>query len=184
MKSWTMLLVAAFVAVGGGAYGQTSLSPWGSPAAGQPVATLPAPGPGLAPGWEGCDCPAGPCGEAACGPPGRFWAEADYLLWWMRGASLPPLVTPSPPGTGRRRRAGVLGAPVTVVLFGGSQVDSAVRSGGRFTVGAWLDHEQRFGVEAGAFFLESKSAAFQAASAGNPILARPFFDVTTNRPAA
>src|SRR5262249_11215773 len=108
MKSWTVLLVAAFVAAGGGAYGQTSPSPWGPHALGQPAATPPAPAPGPSPGWEGCDCPAGPCGEAPCGPPGRFWAEADYLLWWMRGASLPPLVTASPPGTGRRQ-AGVLG---------------------------------------------------------------------------
>jgi hypothetical protein len=77
-----------------------------------------------------------------------------------------------------------LGEPGTAVLFGGSEVDGGVRSGGRFAAGAWLDHGQRCGVEGGAFFLESKSADFSAASGGNPILARPFLDATTNRPAS
>src|SRR5947207_8119570 len=26
------------------------------------------------------------------GLPGRFWVEADYLLWWTKNAHLPPLV--------------------------------------------------------------------------------------------
>jgi hypothetical protein len=101
----------------------------------------------------------------------------------MKGASVPPLVTASPVGT-PLQQAGVLGAPGTRVLFGGSDVDGGVRSGGRFALGAWLDDGQTFGVEGGAFFLEGKSADFSAASGGNPILARPFIDATTNRPAS
>jgi hypothetical protein len=109
--------------------------------------------------------------------------EAEYLLWWMKGASVPPLVTTSPPGT-PLPQAGVLGAPGTTVLFGGSDVDSGVRSGGRFAVGAWLNDCQTFGVEGGAFFLEDKAANFSAASGGTPVLARPFLDATTNRQAS
>src|SRR4051812_31807075 len=51
--------------------------------------------------------------------PGLFWVNADALLWWMRPAHLPPLVTASPPGT-PVPAVGVLGAPGTAVLFGGS----------------------------------------------------------------
>jgi hypothetical protein len=109
--------------------------------------------------------------------------EAEYLLWWMKGASVPPLVTTSPPGT-PLPQAGVLGAPGTSVLFGGSDVNDNVRSGGRFAVGAWLDDCQTFGVEGWVFFLEDKSAGFSAASPGNPILARPFIDAVTGRPAS
>src|SRR5882724_3485002 len=35
--------------------------------------------------------------EAPRGP--RVWGSAEYLLWWVRGQNLPPLVTTSPPGT-------------------------------------------------------------------------------------
>src|SRR4051794_31004468 len=48
---------------------------------------------------------------------GRIWADGEFLLWWMKGAALPPLVTASPSGT-PGTQAGVLGAPATSVLFG------------------------------------------------------------------
>jgi hypothetical protein len=105
------------------------------------------------------------------------WAEVEYLLWWMRGDPLPPLVTTSPAGT-PQSQAGVLGAPGTTVLFGGSGVNSDLRSGGRFTLGSWLDDCQKFGVEADYFLLESKDTEFAASSGGSPILARPFFGVS------
>jgi hypothetical protein len=115
--------------------------------------------------------------------PGRFWAEAEYLYWWMRGAALPPLITASPPGT-PQASAGVLGLPTTSVLFGGSKVNDDGRSGVRFALGYWLDDCQSLGLEVGAFFLESKGTSFGASSGGSPILARPFFDAAANRPAA
>jgi hypothetical protein len=95
----------------------------------------------------------------------------------MKGDRLPPLITTSPAGT-PQAQAGVLGAPGTAVLFGGSDVNDDVRSGGRFTLGSWLDDCQRFDVEGDYFLLESKVAGFSASSGGSPILARPFFDVS------
>ena len=59
------------------------------------------------------------CGTAFCGPPGRVWLRADYLMWFTTGTRLPPLVTTSPQGT-PANQAGVLGAPGTTILFGGS----------------------------------------------------------------
>jgi hypothetical protein len=143
----------------------------------EPPVVMPPPG-----GADGESLPAAG-GESPGNPSGRIWAEADYLLWWMKGASLPPLLTTSPPGT-PRAEAGVLGAPGTVVLFGGSGVNDELRSGGRLTLGCWLDDCQRFGIEGDYFLLESKATEFSASSGGNPILARPFFDVVANRPSS
>jgi hypothetical protein len=99
----------------------------------------------------------------------------------MKGAALPPLITASPAGT-PAAQAGLLGTPGTVILFGGDQVNDDARSGGRFTLGAWLNDCQTFGVEGDFFMLSSKGTSFAASSAGSPILARPFFDATTGRP--
>src|SRR5262245_44853218 len=88
---------------------------WAQPPAGD----APAPcGPALCPTPE----VAAPAGDPVGDRPGRVWLEAEALLWWMRGADLPPLVTTSPPGT-PLTRAGVLGSPGTEVLFGGNQVN-------------------------------------------------------------
>jgi hypothetical protein len=118
-----------------------------------------------------------------CGPAGRFWVEADYLLWRVRGDSLPPLVTTSPQGTARAD-AGVLSNPGTTTLFGNSTVNNDWRSGGRIQAGYWLDSEQKWGIEANFFMLDDADANFSAASNGNPILARPFFNAITNHPDA
>jgi hypothetical protein len=120
-----------------------------------------------------CECP-------ACGPDGRVWADVDFLLWWVKGDHLPPLVTTSPVGT-PQSQAGVLGAPGTTVLFGDSAVNGGVRSGIRVRGGYWCDCEQTIGIEGDFFILESLADHFNAASNGNPILARPFFNAVTNQ---
>jgi hypothetical protein len=111
------------------------------------------------------------------------WAELDYLMWWMRGSPQPPLVTTSPAGT-PLANAGVLGAPGTGVLFGGTPVNTSMRSGGRLFLGTWLNDAQTFGVEGNFLYLESKTANFSAGSTGSPILGRPFIDAVTGGPAA
>src|SRR5262249_37334638 len=55
------------------------------------------------------------------------------------------------------------------------------RSGGRVTLGGWLNDCQTIGVEGYFFGLESVSNNFSATSNGNPILARPFFNVQTGQ---
>lgn len=101
------------------------------------------------------------------------WAEVDYLAWSVKGDSLPALVTTGPVGS-----AGVLGAAGTSVLFGNSTVNDDWRSGGRLTVGTWLDLGRSRGLEASFFGLEDASTGFAASSGGTPLLARPFFDPT------
>lgn len=131
--------------------------------------------------WCGCACAADACEGApeilpACpdgsGSSHLFWLRAEYLLWKISNSHLPPLVTTSPPTS-----LGVLGQPGTTVLFGGS-INENEFSGGRFTAGLWLDCAECFGLEGSYFFLGPRSANFSAASTGNPVLARPFFDVS------
>src|SRR5690242_9986640 len=63
-----------------------------------------------------------------CGPPGRFWFSAEYLLWWTRKAPLPPLASTSPATS-----LGIPGQPNFQLLYGGSGADFNERSGARFT---------------------------------------------------
>ena len=131
--------------------------------------------PGLNPGDPGARA------EWTGGPPSTFWVRAEYLLWWIRDSQVPALITTGVPGA--NALPGVLGQPGTAVLFGGSDVDNEVRSGGRFTGGFWLDDVQTIGLEANFFFLGSRSVRFDRASsgvAGSEIIARPFFDVTSS----
>jgi hypothetical protein len=118
-------------------------------------------------------------GVPVCNCRDHCWAYADYLIAWTRGNSLPPLVTTSPPGTAQAA-AGVLGQPGTTILFGNSTVDGDVRSGIRLGAGGWFDDRHLLGIDVGFSVLESQSAVFTASSQGNPILARPFSDVTNN----
>jgi len=126
----------------------------------------------------------GVTGCAQCSEPSyRFWADADYLLWWMKGAKLPPLVTTSPTGT-PQAQAGVLGSPGTTVLFGGSRVNDDARSGGLITLGLWFDECRTCGLELDFFQLEGAGSGFSASSTGDPILARPFYDPVAGKPSS
>lgn len=109
----------------------------------------------------------------------RLWVRGEYLLWWTKGNPLPPLVTTSPNGT-LRDDAGVLGTPGVQVLFGGNDLSDDSRSGGRGTIGYWLDDCHCWGLEVSYLGLEDESVNFAATSLGSPILARPFLNVQTN----
>lgn len=107
--------------------------------------------------------------------------NVEYLAWWIDGNGLPPLVTtnttvPQP------EEAGVLGVASTRILYGNAAVDEDVRHGGRITLkirspeccgDSWEAHWLSLGDgnESGDFF---------AASGGDRVLARPFFNVVTD----
>jgi Putative beta barrel porin-7 (BBP7) len=138
-------------------------------------------------GPAGCNF-CGSFGESGCGPCGcdclgGLYVRAEYLAWAARGMNLPPLITTSPQGTARTD-AGVLDADNTTILFGGGTAGSNLRSGGRITIGRWFDPCQRLGVEADYFAIADETTRFQQTSSGNPILARPFFDVTLGQESA
>lgn len=138
---------------------------------------------------EPCEPPAVTFGPYAplpvkrCGPAGCFWAEADYLYWWTNGMNIPPLVTTSPAGT-PREEAGVLGQDGTEILYGSQEILTDPRQGFRIRSGAWLDANNRFGLQGEYFWLSEQSESFSIASDanGSPILARPFFNINPRDP--
>jgi len=116
---------------------------------------------------------------APCGPPEWLWGQVSALAWWTKGMPLPPLVTTSPAGT-PQVQAGVIGAEGTQVLFGDRDYFSDPRAGGQFRIGGWLGKRRWVGMELDYTGLEDEQAQFLAASVGEQILARPFFNVGTN----
>ena len=77
-------------------------------------------------------------------------------------------------------RPGALGQTNTRVLFAGP-VDFQERNGGRFVLGLGLDDASFLSIEAGYFFLGSRTIGNTMASPGSPVIARPFFDVVNQR---
>lgn len=118
------------------------------------------------------------CGYGiGCSP---IYASFEYLLWWEDKASYPALATTSPVGT-VRDDAGVMGLNSTTVLFGGDQTpDHGALSGGRLSVGIWLDPMQCRGILARGFAIEDHDLQFVDSANGNSILARPFYNAFTD----
>ncbi len=119
-----------------------------------------------------------------CGPAlhdvlcNRLFFRGEALLWWMKGGETPPLLTTSPANT-PQSQAGVLGQPNTTVIFGDEELNTGLHAGSRMTFGLELDDCHQSGVEFSYFILGANVQTFNNASMGNPILARPFFNVTT-----
>jgi hypothetical protein len=133
----------------------------------------------------------GAIGEPDCGIEGPFrgqhfmghrpllsgwYGRAEYLYWWTDGMYVPALVTTSPTGTARAD-AGVIGPPGTTILFGQGGLNNNGISGGRITLGHWFDACQEHAIEGDFWMLGQQSSGYFASSNGDPILARPFFDI-------
>ena len=102
-----------------------------------------------------------------------IWGSGDYLYWWTKGASLPPLLTTSPPGTAAEL-AGAIGSPSTEALLGDRRYFSSARNGVRWSGGFWLGPQRWLGLQGDVLILSDESFDFAAASNGLEILARPF----------
>lgn len=88
--------------------------------------------------------------------------------------SIPPLVTTGPDAA----NPGILGQPGTVILDGGNRVDGYGRSGGRITLGTWLNANQTIGIEGDYFALNNGVSSYSGSSLHTPILSRPFYDTS------
>lgn len=120
-------------------------------------------------------------GDWAAGPADTtVWGEAEYLLWWFQGGSLPPLATASPAGT-PVNQAGVPGTPGVSLVEGGSQ-DGEAHSGFRLRLGIWLEECQDWGVEGSFFTVANRGTVSNVRPPASGILARPFFNAQTNQP--
>jgi hypothetical protein len=102
--------------------------------------------------------------------------DAEYLLWFTRQMSAPPLLTTAPfPAGSPPGSLGFIGQPGTRVLYGNGPIGDPFHQGLRISGGLWLDCEQTCGIDASYFFLGSGDDHFHADSAAFPVLTRPFF---------
>ena len=115
-----------------------------------------------------------------CGPPGRTWANFEWLYWVTSGQSLPALVTAAPAGT-PLASAGALGQSTTSTLFGNQRTNNDWRSGFRYTGGLWLDPDQTRGLEVDFLFLGRSTQRYATASDGSAVITRPFFNTLLGR---
>jgi hypothetical protein len=121
-------------------------------------------------GKNDCDCPTCRHGSLAK----RAFVGVEYLHWWNKGRTLPPLVTGGNPATTPFGNAGRLpGAPI---LFGGNQVGAELKAGLRLTAGLWLDDCKTSAIVFRGYGGEGDSSQYNAGPQGNPILAIPFID--------
>lgn len=135
----------------------------------------------------GGDCTVNTCevggivdGNCGCACPSyRFYGSAEYLLWWVKGSPVPPLLTTSTGNDGAR--SGAIGLPGTSVVYGGNSLVSDPRSGARFMAGYWFDDQRIFGFELGGFFLNSETSKFSTISGGSPSLYRPLYNTSTGQ---
>lgn len=134
--------------------------------------------PPMAYGPQGYPPASGDCGECCpdcggCGTCGeRVWADAELLIWWRDGRSVPPLATTSPFGT-PRSDAGVL--PGAEILFGGERLGGDGSLGLRVGLGVWFDQCETWGLGVSAFGLGSEAVDFSQFSQVRT-LAIPFYN--------
>ena len=108
------------------------------------------------------------------------WVKANYLATFISPMRLAtPLVTSGSPLVAA---PGSLGQPTTGILFGDRPVDFGLFSGIRLEAGVFLDRDNRFSLDIAGFYTFPNTQTFNTASdaAGNPLIARPIFNVATN----
>lgn len=105
------------------------------------------------------------------------WTTLEYLLWWPKGQSLPPLIT-----SNRSADAPVFGGPNTGVLVGHSQRDGMATSGGRITNGFAVNETGTAAIAATYFFLGTRTVTQSVSDSGHGRprqLARPIINANT-----
>ncbi len=114
--------------------------------------------------WTAC----GDCGQ--CSQCSNYWFDAEFLLWWRRGRSLPPLASTNILGTGS-------------VLFGNETVGDRARPGARFEIGGFLNYDHLDSLSARVWALGDSQVRFDSSSlpAGTAVV-RPFVDVEPSSP--
>jgi hypothetical protein len=113
----------------------------------------------------------------------RVWGSAEYLMSWFKGSPAPvPLagLVSASLANGAFPQPGVTPTPMPVL--GGADIDTGMHHGARLTLGAWLDCESTFGLEASYFMIFQGSSNQSATPFGSNELVVPYFDVTTRSP--
>jgi Putative beta barrel porin-7 (BBP7) len=92
----------------------------------------------------------------------RVWAEADYVIYWLKAVCLKPVTLTI--GDPKDANPGVPGQPGTQVIQGGYKFQFDGADGFRPRLGAWLTEDKSLGVEVEGFVLEQVAA-------GEPVIA-------------
>jgi hypothetical protein len=126
---------------------------------------------------QGCpNCGSKLCGGCGFGSRPIFYARGEYLLWFMEGMSIPPLVVEGTADNGDFVDA--------FIVYGDQRILDQSRSGGRVRLGYWLDDYGRWAVEGEYLGLGEINSHFVDGGDGtSPIVGRPFIDATTGLPA-
>jgi Putative beta barrel porin-7 (BBP7) len=115
-------------------------------------------------------------GSDFAGYPSRFYASAEFLLWWV-----PTIRTPLPIALASTQPYDGSTLPPTTVAIGNTDLISNVRIGGKFGGGFWFDPCHTNGIDANFFFIgPAHRDLFTATSAALPTLLRPY--VVINEP--
>ncbi len=120
--------------------------------------------------WSNCDC--------GC-PSEMFYADAQYLLWWMNGSHTPALATT---GSSADLVPGALGQHGTSTIIGDDSLPNSSFSGMRLTAGYWFDCDHCWGIEGSYLFLSGRSQGqgISSAANGNPLIARPIINTSAS----
>lgn len=111
--------------------------------------------------------------------PQHFSISLDYLLWWMKNRSIPPLITTGPASD---PIPGALGAPGTQIVLGPGGSDVSGTNGVRLSALWWFDETHHWAADGSFFQMEQLTKIFTASSAGgpnDPVLSRPYTDANT-----
>jgi hypothetical protein len=101
----------------------------------------------------------------------HFWVQADYLMWWYKTGSVPPLltsITPSPQG------------PHGTALIDNLSFTDDFHSGIELRAG-WHPGHLPFGLEFSYFYMEDRKDSQEVTSSGTPVLGRPYFNTALQR---
>lgn len=132
---------------------------------------------------EGCQCPM--CRHNNITR--RAFVSFEYLQWWDKARSIPPLVTtdafnrpinsgpPSfTPDALTNPAAGI--SPTSRLLFGGGDIGGSLQAGARLTGGLWLDDDRSRAIGVKAYGNEGFSLKRNIASDGTQPLGLSFFN--------
>lgn len=111
---------------------------------------------------------------SGAGDPSNWYVAVEALMVWVKSFSVPPLVTTGPAFSGAN-----LAVPGVASVYGADSVDVNPRTGGRLTLGYWLN--PCWAVELSGFYVRPTSHEFNIAAAGGTSfdLARPFRSANT-----
>ncbi len=134
-------------------------------------------------GYNGCD----PCqGNLFSSLLQQLHFRVEAAQFYQTASNLPALVTGGPQATAQNL-VGQIGRTDTTFLLGNSPTNTNPvltnrdpKTGFRTSIGSWLDRSRSRGILFRAFDTGAWDTNFVADQTQNPVMTRPFFDVTAN----